>query len=154
MKVKIKLSKGAKAELTKVAEWLEAGAPHVDLDGVEIGGFNMSKGIEFNKRRSCGTVCCIAGALVQFSDNPMRKDTDMDEPSEEVGWDDVMQSAAGVLGKNMYDEGVSELFMDAWVTKRELYDYDSVTPAIAARCIRHAIDCGVVDWERAMKEDA
>lgn len=62
--------------LTQVAEWLESGAPHiVEQTGEVIYSFNMSTSGQAN---SCGTACCIAGAVVAFNPDqfPHFKDID------------------------------------------------------------------------------
>lgn len=54
---------GIKA-IEKVIQWLDAGAQHVDAStGRVIDKFNMSHAVS---KQTCGTSCCIAGAVVQF----------------------------------------------------------------------------------------
>jgi len=114
--------------LEGVAQWLEAGAPHVEDKFVD--GFNMSTGIEND---GCGTTCCIAGAVVQF-----HRPTNLDN-YEFANWPSVEQEAIKLLG--ISDEVAEELFNSP---------YDSevapVTPEIAAKVIRNFLASGVVDW--------
>lgn len=53
--------------LQPVLEWLEAGAPRAPKK--QLAGFNMAM---FQKQsnpadKSCGSICCIAGAVAQFN---------------------------------------------------------------------------------------
>ena len=146
MKVPIKLNERAKAKLALVAEWLEEGAPHVNVNGVDVDDFDMGVGIAHGE---CGTVCCIAGALVQFNAPVTASDT---WGWAEEEWLGVSSKALAVLGKSRHSNGTAELFMDDYANWSSTTGHDEITPAIAARCIRHAIEHGVVDWERAMEE--
>lgn len=77
------VSEQGKAALIKVAEWLEAGAPHVVIkDGVEVGVFDMTQVV--NIKPECGTACCIAGSVCQF--NMLGMDVRYDNGN--LGWDD------------------------------------------------------------------
>lgn len=108
--------------LEYIAQWLEAGgeARH------GIAGFNMGL---YYQQRSCGTICCIAGAAVQFFDPRGVREIDACIP----------ERARDLLGI----EAGNRLFVPiGW---RE--NPDQFTPAWAARCIRKYQRTGIVDWE-------
>jgi len=103
--------------LAEIAEWLETGAP--EKNGV---AFDMRR---FKLATDCGTTCCIGGAAVQFFGNKYT-------PFSSSG-------AASMLVIN--DETAKDLFYP-----EESY-YTSITPDLAARCIRKLITTEQVDWE-------
>lgn len=123
--------------LQRVARWLEAGAPHVDVNGREIDAFDMTKGIE---RADCGTACCIAGALVQFDNDPATEFTGY--------WSDVLDDARRISGITNAEDA-SELFgLDDSAFYANERRFRGVKPEQAAKVIRHFIRTGVVDWNR------
>lgn len=122
--------------LTRVAEWLEAGAPHRRSDGRVVHGFNMSHGVGTD---DCGTTCCIAGAVCQFEGLGELKFGELNFFGAEDG-------AGAIAAKHMglSDEAASRLFMpfDHWVTDgQEVSD-----PEAAAKVVRHYLATGEVDW--------
>lgn len=148
--VKITLTPNGRDALEKVAQWLEAGAPHVLLDvtGRRLDGFDMEYGVT---QAACGTSCCIAGAVYQFeglghngsyasfwSDvNPIAKDFLVGEYSFD---DDNISEQRDELAKlflpwdyyeNEYGENESRHFND---TER------------AAKVVRHLLATGYIDW--------
>jgi hypothetical protein len=140
------LSVEAYAALDKVATWLEAGAPHTSTAaGREIAEFDMQLGVV--PQDSCGTACCIAGAVVQFENlgNP-----------DNTGWipfhgyDGVGQLAKDALELN-YDQSQS-LFLP-WndFVGEGVQESDFSDPALAALVVRHFMKTGVVDWRTPMK---
>ncbi len=135
--------KGEKA-LIQVAEWLEAGAPHVDVNGRKIDHFNMESIVDQNN--SCGTSCCIAGAVMQFNRLSL-KGSEEDEWWFMKGRDKV----AKYLQISRYN--ADELFSpwnqgEGFTLSRDFQDYSN--PAVAAKVVRHFVDTGVVDWEKFM----
>lgn len=58
------ITEDGKKALIKVAEWLEAGTPHVDIKGRKLDKFDIKKSVKTFSY--FGTTCCIAGAIVQF----------------------------------------------------------------------------------------
>ena len=143
--------------LTKIAEWLEGGAKHVNIS------FDMTKGLVITEEAlsakdptACGTVCCIAGAAIAFNPGAVNKPAlfgehnyyAKDEIGEytkcEVNWERVFRNGMQVLG-------LTEV--QAWklFTPRGLSVYND--PAWAARTIRRLIATGEVDWEAARDEE-
>ena len=119
--------------LDRIATWLEADAPA--RDGVNQ--FNMGYFIAAAK---CGTVCSIAGAVVQFNQ------TDRGEPT--YGPNDMI--SADIRASEILDLDF-ELANNLFLGQDSEYPYDvtfleDITPAHAARCIRKLIDTGTVDW--------
>lgn len=58
-----------KARLQRVTDWLAAGAPHVQLnENLSLDGFSYGEWVKEipNDSNACGTLACIAGALVEF----------------------------------------------------------------------------------------
>lgn len=139
--------------LNKVIAWLEAGAPHIEVKpGVSVEGFDMSVGIitqhetSLSENPSCGTVCCIAGAITQFDtgfsieDFALNDEWDFDYDDWEVSWADVKHHATELLGLD--DDEASSLF--------EPYNYEergAYTPIEAATVLKHFRDTGEVNWE-------
>jgi len=147
--------------LTKLAEWLEAGGKH------ELVHFDMTSGIRFSEEvemerltpeeiNACGSSCCIAGAAVQFFNNPVAmiraaiEDNDMYDTTE-VPWHTVKEEAAELL--ELDSDVASWLFEPNYYA--HIVDHYNLgafnDPAWAARTIRHLIATGEVNW-KAMKE--
>jgi len=112
--------------LEYIARWLEAGAPHVG----DLIGFDMRN---VSTRTSCGTICCIAGAVNQFFGNPLYKHSDDADDAVEL------------LGMSDYDS--DDLFEPENYFLGEDHYGNKYTPAWAARCIRKYQREGIVDWE-------
>lgn len=162
--------------LTKLAEWLEAGAPHERTE------FNMSNGLVYYGVQSnddgeppdaeyvvnhCRTSCCIAGAAVQFFNTPARllekewADTGYADGTESIGWLRVSLEATELL--NLSVEQAAQLFTPQARYQMCMPNYSDVVeyerlkrygnldsysdPAWAARTIRHFLATGEVDWE-------
>lgn len=137
-----------KQALIKVAEWLEDGAKHVNIEnGHKIDQFDMEHAVTNN---GCGTACCIAGALVQFEGliQPVIKGSAIffDEVDDET--DDLVEGvgslATNYLGIDKDD--AEKLFIPWDHFSAENYSEFS-DPERAARVIRHYLDTGVVDWD-------
>ena len=122
--------------LTELAEWLEAGAPHKG----NVDGFNMNV-FEANDVPGCGTVCCIAGAANQFFGNDGSRENDSFHADDYAAarLDLDKQIAEDLFFVNAYGESI---------------DRCDITPAWAARTIRHLIATGEVDWEHTRKAKA
>jgi len=103
--------------LEYIAQWLEAGAPHVG----DVAGFNMTR---FRQESACGTVCCIAGSAIQWWGQ----------------WhpDGMPSGMNGARLIGVSHEAAEKLFF---------HDHHNPDPAWAARCIRHYQKTGIVDWE-------
>ncbi len=145
--------------LTKIAEWLEAGAPHEQNRGMR---FDMEHIImlpsenEAQKENWCGTSCCIAGAAIAFSAPQILKELHLhqrfDGEATTDGWDD------GVDLLDL-DEGVAQYLFAPWdyeypeeVDDRQAMGRwankpEKITPAWAGRTIRHLIATGKVRWD-------
>ena len=127
--------------LGKVARWLEAGAPHVDISGRRIDSFDMTKGIE---SEGCGTACCIAGALVQFNGgNATGYWTDIRDKAMDLGGITEEADAYELFG--LYSDGQGEYEHGRFARLRE------VKPEGAAKVIRKFVRTGEVDWDAAFK---
>lgn len=142
--------------LTKLAEWLEAGAPHERLV------FDMETGITFyvaeefdpNELATCGASCCIAGAAIEFFGKPQYLYDDLliegDRDPKDTGNDNEIsapwyrvKTMAGQL-LDIDPEEAEDLFTPNFRWGGDLTDYND--PAWAARTIRHLLATGEVNW--------
>ncbi len=136
-------AQGVKA-LEKVITWLEAGAPHVKIaEGVEIDVFDMEYSIdtEHDLGDTCGTACCIAGAVCQFEMLGMDKRS----KDNSLAWyfsTEVLKITTEYLGISEEDAGALFLPFD-YDIEPEVYN----NPKHAAKVVRKFIDTGIVDWE-------
>lgn len=146
-----------KRKLEQIAKWLEAGAPHRG----NIVGFNMEyfrtlqvlstdnvaswrRGDSLRPGETvpadCGTVCCIAGAAIQFNEDS--------KSPKNVDPIDNFATAKQLLGLSYWQ--ASALFygevQDEDGDTVSAVRLDRITPAWAARCIRKLIETGEVDW--------
>ena len=126
------------ARLEYVADWLEGEKP--PLNGV--GQFNIQRGVEFVPE--CGTVCCIAGALVQFFEPYKLEEAKEMAGYDRVGipWQNVKRRAAALLGIDPEKEILDYLFKSGW----ESVPYH-IMPAHAACTLRKFLRTGKVDWD-------
>lgn len=133
------ISEQGRLALTKVAEWLEAGAPHVDADGRHIDDFNMNYSL---RDTGCGTSCCIAGAVYQFEG----LHTHHPEWFEDLGpvVKDYLQIDPFVAGQLF--EPWAYFNLQANRDEGESISSPYNDTALAARVIRHFLATGVVDW--------
>lgn len=131
--------------LTGVAEWLEKGAPHVVVDatGEEVGSFDMSEVASYN---SCGTACCIAGAVVAFNPELFPQFNDIDDRKwyrvSEVG--NYKHKKGDVFTDVRLAAGISVKYATALF---EPEDMDSRTAEEGAKVIREFIETGKVTWD-------
>ena len=133
--------------LTKVAEWLEAGAPRVQAPFGRVAGFNMEWVYldlypdsttraqnhltdevreRIMKGEDCGTTCCIAGYAAILTGHTKWADKSFIQYAIEAF--DLPREDAMTL---CYPQGLS---------------LSSITPAQAALTIRKLIETGEVDW--------
>lgn len=138
------MNEQGKKALIKVAEWLERGAPHVTIaDGIEVGKFDMGEAVDADP--TCGTACCIAGAVCQFE---MLGLDDRFPNGSMLFFSESDRAGAGTLAAEFL--GVSEaasgpLFLP-W-DHFECGDTDEFSdPELAAQVVRHFIATGEVDW--------
>lgn len=130
------ISKGKQA-LIDVAVWLEAGAPHVG----DLVGFDLSVGVDL-QQNSCGTVCCIAGALVQFNEpvtEKLKAQVAEDDYNTEYNWSTIFQRGMEIAG---LDEGQASALFEP-----DVWDRADITPAEAAKVIRHYVNTDEVNWD-------
>lgn len=132
--------------LVRVAEWLELGAPHVEISkGFEISEFDMETVVSSNGN-DCGTACCIAGAICQFE----MLGLDKRDASGNLEWNNpegtegAFYMVRDFLG--MEDLQAHKLF-EPFNIDIEPFEYNN--PKIAAKVIRTFIKTGVVDWDAA-----
>lgn len=124
--------------LLALAEWLDDGAP----PALGVTRFNMHSFIAQSydaDNNLCGTACCIAGAAVMFygSWTDVAAKVFADGPHKST-W---ATEAGKLLGLN--EGNALRLFAPLYV---ESGPWDDITPAYAARVIRHYADTGTVDW--------
>lgn len=137
--------------LTKLAEWLEAGAPHERIR------FDMREGIAFDPEQfsprdlaNCGTSCCLAGAAVQFFGSAQRLSDDGAlwghfSGVPKLGWPDVRDEAMELL--NLESPVADDLFQPIGVADfDDEYLWFFNDPARAAATVRKLIATGEVDW--------
>lgn len=131
--------------LDQIACWLEAGG-----DGQRR--FDMRIGLELDKRPNwfrspddCGTTCCIAGAAVSmFAERiPWNKDRRVHPGGFHifaggVSWDYVGPCARDLLG--LSNEQAEAIFCPP------NFRSGNIDAAWAARCIRHFMATGEIDW--------
>lgn len=141
--------------LGRVAAWLEAGAPHVVEHN--ISEFNMQVGVSFlseaeNQKAltnpSCGSMCCIAGAVCQFEEtfkveNATNPTTINGKNVGEVSWRQVMNVATDLLG--ISDEDADALFMPNG------FEHRTISARTASAVIRHYLATGEIDWDRELE---
>lgn len=121
--------------LQPVLDWLDAGAPH------HTKGKNFHFNMEFfsskyhSRPDSCGTACCIAGALDQFHGFGVGK-TIVDS-----------RDACLEIGKRigLTKEQARDLFLPLGPTFKNV-DLSEITPAAAAAAIRSLIETGTPKW--------
>lgn len=148
------MNEQGKKALVKVAEWLEAGAPHVVVNsGHKIVEFNMNFGGEWIEE-SCGTACCIAGAVVQFEDL-MKPDGSgtiefFSEDPEDVDEDEERALGAGEIAQNFL--GITEGQANKLFMPFQDFEYepsaDFSRPKRAAAVVRHFIKTDEVRWDK------
>jgi hypothetical protein len=137
---------GRKA-LDQVADWLERGAPHVDINGRKIDNFDMAYAVQDD---GCGTSCCVAGAVVQFNNLGKLDETGTLKFWDEGGYDGAEKLATEFLGISEEDAG--QLFMP-W-TSLELENEVGESPRaarfsdpiVAGKVIRTYLTTGQIDW--------
>lgn len=135
------ISEQGKASLLRVAEWLESGAPHVvEETGEVVYGFEMATPAE---QTGCGTVCCIAGAVVAFNPTVFPQYAKVDE---RIWWQSLASSIEHAEGDVFTDArnylGMSESDAEA------LFEPDDMDQSASegARVIRHYVETGKVTW--------
>lgn len=150
------MNEQGKKALIKVAEWLEAGAPHVVIkEGQTIAEFDMNYGGE-PLEDGCGTACCIAGALVQF-EGLMEPDPDTgsieffsEDEDEYDGLEGERELGAGEVAQNFLDiteDDADKLFMP-FNNFEYGASYEFSIPERAAAVVRHFIETGKVEWDK------
>lgn len=138
------MNEQGKQALVRVAEWLEAGAPHVNIDSRDIGMFDMGEAVTPNKQNefgeACGTACCIAGAVFQF------EGLGGFEGNPTTGLDFFWEVSPKVREHLAIDEDTaSALFLPWEHFDGEVEEFSD--PALAAKVVREFIATGVVDWD-------
>lgn len=129
--------------LIKVAEWLEDGAKHVEVGNHSIERFDMEQAVSA-AGSSCGTACCIAGAIVQFENLISPVLTGARDFFDGYDSDGVGTIAADHLG---IDSSDAEALFEPW-QRFGFESYEEFSdPQRAAKVVRHYIETGVVDWD-------
>lgn len=128
--------------LVAVAEWLEAGAPHKVLgNGLQVSEFNMEHVVTVSA--SCGTSCCIAGAVCQFQGLGL-KHRYRDGGLEWMGENGGSELARNFIG--LTEREAAELFAPWNYFEGDSESYNSAHRGAAV--IRHLLATGIVDWDR------
>lgn len=139
------LTEQGKKTLIEVAEWLEAGAPHVKIgNGRKISKFDMTETVNVN---DCGTACCIAGAIHQFEG--------FDIGSNGLGWVEFY----GLFGLkrqcqeflNINDQDATSLF-EPWCYFEDYDQQEFSQPDVAAKVIRRFVETGHIEWGKVIDE--
>lgn len=137
----------------KVLAWLDAGAPEAKIEGggVLLGFWMGDWSIELNPEHAwnkdsvsdvrnlgfdvngstCGTVCCIAGAMMAFELNGPKVDRIYD-----VGRGPSIQKLTGMCRDDM-----DRLFLPSGRA------HTTKDPHWAAHVIRKYLETGIVDWK-------
>lgn len=129
-----------------VASWLEAGAP----ERGRVEGFNLGYTI-VKPDKSCGTICCIAGATVEFYDKAYADSyLEIGEFLRYMAWYDLCERARELLG--ITEDEARELFnpmaaMDGKMIANS--QWRPITPQWAGQCVRHFMATREVDWRKA-----
>lgn len=161
----------------KVLAWLDAGAPHEQARGMK---FDMAEFVTVGSNTTadenwCGTACCIAGAalvfnkeqvlrpLVEIATSKIQKvgcsNWDLNGVSDSVS---LWREAKQVLGVSQqqatllfapfdqFEDELLEIYPDL---KHDDWPDDArhITPAWAARTIRHLIETGEVRWDKTKR---
>lgn len=137
------LNPEAEARLVEVIQWLDRGAPHESRHGQDVRGFDMDFGVMRVDEGGCGAVCCIAGAICQFNEPFQLSDLYDESEADWRGSEGVMARASRLLG--ITGGTADELF-------RPSEDNDQITPAVAAKTLRHFLDTGNVVWPDAPED--
>ncbi len=126
------LTTKARAMFEPVLTWLDAGAQHVSGVGFNMTQFQTPSAYDYADAK-CGTACCIAGALAQFNGIKVR-----------AGANQGIGDVAKALG--MTPEQEYYLFWGTDVNDDPIVNLGSITPAMAAKTIRHFLATGEVEW--------
>lgn len=136
------LTQEGRKALVTVAEWLEDGAPHKKLGGgLQLDAFDMETVVQVDP--TCGTSCCIAGAVCQFERLGMNA-RDKLGGLEWMGDNGAFDMARDFIG--MSDCSARSMFMP-WVSF-DGQDDSFNSAARGAAVIRHFLATGEVDWDR------
>ena len=136
------VSEQGRASLSRIAEWLEAGAPHRTLNnGLAVDTFDMR--VPVRVYEDCGTSCCIAGAVCQFEGLGMQY-RDCDGDLDWTGYDGAKALAGDFLGMTHDDR--TRLFEPWTAFKGSDNSFNSAQRGAAV--IRHFLETGEVNWNR------
>lgn len=123
--------------INKLADTIEAGHPEVGFNMRTYG--NRSGDYTDRSGRGCGTVACVAGwAIALFSLNG-RGQAVKEQRVGSAGWKGAFFTASDLLGLD--DMTASALFQPETVA------WYKITPAIAAKTLRHLAKTGEVVWD-------
>lgn len=142
-------------KLMRVVEWLEAGVPVVDkMVGFNMAGIIEPAGIYYAVQNDgseyfpeCGTVCCIAGALVQFEMQ--------DRLGQMADCDDEAYDAGFVVNNSIIETGSLLADIDGDTGIRLFIpniDLGRATPAEAAKVLRNFIESGKITWHEVVAQ--
>lgn len=133
-----------------VLEWLRQGAPHVTVNKSEIGfdmaTVNSSIDATDYKNNTCGTACCIAGAIGQFNYKSDILKPLFKEIKKRDGYDklsDTLDSSIEVI-KRAFPKLSNELETLFMGGDYDLYD---ITPDHAYRTLKKFMETGEVNWD-------
>jgi len=142
------ISVDGRKRLEQVQQWLAGGAKHteVELNGEKLPPITRFSIHQTIRKDDCGTVCCIAGAVCQFNEPFDIRDMSAyrwvafyeGESEEHEG---VSARAQNLLGICFTD--AVELFEPSSI------DWDCISPAVAAECLKVYLETGEIDWSAA-----
>lgn len=129
--------------LTKLHNWLMAGAPHVafnmdygllNVDSLSHSSRRTIREVELNKPGvgDCGTVCCIAGAAYQMATDSLGKVPRA--AAELLTWGEIQNKAAEWLGLTLDDEHTFHPLFDPNLAP------DDCTPQQAAEAVQNVME--------------
>lgn len=148
---------------TPVLDWLDAGAEHGVPLKTEDFGFDMAVFIQNFDGKSCGTSCCLGGALQSFNNlaKPAHIDSGMPAWREIVAMgisvgltqEQCLQlffAADGTFaadGENEWPNTANMLNDGPDVAEYSELDLDDIKPAEAAITLRRFLETGEIKWE-------
>lgn len=122
------MSMTPRERIEEVIAWLK------DLESRPGITFDMAN---FRIKTSCGTACCIAGAVVEFAQ----------QRGENLTPDLIDEMAAELLGFPEDSELIDAMFYAAYPDPERNFELEDVTPAMAIKMLENYLETGEVVWD-------